>query len=329
MSFPAAIDPRRVRFSRPAMPSVNFKMPQPSRARLVIAALVLALVIVGSWFFVRNSSLVAVENVKVVGLSGYYDKDARSAVVSEAMQMTTMNFDSARIEEAAGQFVDVAGVHVETDFPHGAVIHVDVRRPVLVARLNGRTVTLSQAGEVIAAPQSIAGLPHIEASGSIDGNRVTGGKALEAATLLGAAPDVLLRKVDKVRWGRFGIVISLENGPDLYFGDGTAARKKWRDVAAVLASTQSKGAAYLDLRIPGRPAIGGLGGAPVAESTAVAPESADAAATAASTEAPATTTETPEQQATTPDQTTTTPTQAPAQTQTTAPQAAGGAGPNG
>jgi hypothetical protein len=200
---------------------------------------------------------------------------------------------------------------------------------VLVARLNGRTVTLSQTGEVIAAPQSIAGLPHIEASGSIDGNRVTGGKALEAATLLGAAPDVLLRKVDKVRWGRFGMVVSLEKGPDLYFGDGTAARKKWRDVAAVLASPKSQGAAYLDLRIPGRPAVGGLGGAPVAQTSAVAPDAGDAGAATTAAETPSTTTEPPDSSGTAPQQTSTTPTQTPAETQTTAPQAAGGAGPNG
>ena len=36
-------------------------------------------------------------------------------------------------------------------------------------------------------------------------NRVTDGKALAPRTVLGAAPDVLLRKVDKVRWGKFGI----------------------------------------------------------------------------------------------------------------------------
>lgn len=330
MSFPEAIDPRRFRFERPAMPSVRLSMPQPSRMRIVLATVILLLVIAGSWLLVRNSSLVAVQQVKVVGLSGYYEKDARSAVVSEAMQMTTMNFDSAKIEEAAAQFVDVAGVHVETDFPHGAVIRVDVRRPVVVARLNGRTVTLSQTGEVIAAPQSIAGLPHIEASGSVTGNRVTGGKALEAATLLGAAPDVLLRKVDKVRWGKFGIVVELEKGVDLYFGDGADARRKWRDVAAVLASSSSRGAAYIDLRVAGRPAIGGLGGAPLAKSTAV---SADATGADAATATDSTATDTATPTSSAPQQAAPTQTQtgaqAPAQTQQQTPASAGGAGPNG
>ena len=62
----------------------------------MLATIVLIAVLAGSWLLVRNSSLVAVRDVKVVGLSGYYDKQARSAVVAEAMQMTTMNFKDAR-----------------------------------------------------------------------------------------------------------------------------------------------------------------------------------------------------------------------------------------
>ena len=249
------------------MPRVHFS--RPSCFGVVIAALVLAAVIIGSFLLVRNSPLVAVNEVKIVGLSGYYERDARAAVVAEATQMTTMNFDAARVQEAASEFVDVAGVRVETDFPHGATIHVDVRRPVLVARLNGRTVTLSQSGEVIESPKSIAGLPQIEASSPLVGNRVTGGKALEAATVLGAAPDVLLRKVDTVRWGRLGIVVALEKGPDLYFGNAEPARRKWRDTAPGLASTQARGAAYPDLRIARRPAVGGPGGPPMPDATEI------------------------------------------------------------
>jgi cell division protein FtsQ len=298
---------------------------------LLLSIVVLAAVIAGGYMLVRNSSLVQVREVKIVGLSGYYDKEARSAVVNEATQMTTMNFDPTRIEEAAGGFVDVAGVKVETDFPHSATIYVDVRRPVLIARLNGRTVTLSQKGEVITAASSIAGLPHIEASGDVVNGRVTGGKALAAATLLGAAPDVLMRKVDGIKWGKFGIVVSMEKGPDLYFGTSADAKLKWRDAATVLASDAATGASYLDLRVPGRPAIGGLGAAPSTvtgqpvveeestDETAIDPTAADATSTEtpAETQTPAAQTA-PEQQgpATTPTQ------QAPSQ-------AAGGAGPNG
>lgn len=331
MSFPAAIDPRRIRAPRIELPRVAFSPRRPSRMGLIASLLVLALVLAGSWLLLRNSSLVAVQQVKIVGLGGYYDKDARNAVIDEATKMTTMNFDSSRVEEAAAQFVDVAGVHVQTDFPHGATIYVDVRRPVLIARINGRAVTLSQTGEIISPTHAVAGLPKIEASGQIENDRVTSGRALAAVHVLGAAPDILLRKVDAIRWGKLGIVVSLERGPALYFGDDTDAAAKWRDAAAVLASDSAQGAAYVDLRVPGRPAIGGLGGAPLPQATAVSadqatgdpaaagsPADAGAAAQPAETQAPAS------QQTTQQPQPTTTQ-QAPAQT----PASAGGAGPNG
>ena len=80
MTFPAAIDLRRRMprsVSRRSMPRVHFS--RPSCFGVVIAALVLAAVIIGSFLLVRNSPLVAVNEVKIVGLSGYYERDARAA----------------------------------------------------------------------------------------------------------------------------------------------------------------------------------------------------------------------------------------------------------
>ncbi|MGK2878129.1 MAG: cell division protein FtsQ/DivIB [Solirubrobacterales bacterium] len=326
MSFSGAVDLRRVRTPRNSLRPISGRLHRPSRWTMLLAMIVFTAVAVGGYLLVRDTPLVEVREVKVVGLSGHHDKAARSAVVTAAMTMTTMNFDAARIREAAAEFVDVAGVTVETDFPHGATIYLDVRRPVLLARLDGRTVTLSQNGEVITSTTAVAGLPQIEASGDIVNNRVTGGKALAAATLLGAAPDVLMKKVDSIRWGRYGIMISMDKGPDLYFGSAADAKLKWRDAATVLADEGSKGAAYLDLRVPGRPAVGGLGaapstitGQPIVEAT---PEVAEAVAvpTAAPTEAHAPVAESaPVQQTPAPVQ----------QTPQAPPPAAGGAGPNG
>lgn len=246
------------------------------RLRLLLAAALACLLCLAAatWLLVRNSSLVAVEEVRVVGLSGHYDKNARAAVVEEARAMTTMNFDEQRVREAASQFVDVAGVEVETHLPHRATIRLTVRRPVVVARVSGRTVTLSQSGEVMTPARTTVGLPKIDVPGTIVDGRVSGGRAGEAAHLLGAAPDVLLRRVSSVTWGRLGIVVALRNGPRLYFGDARSAGRKWDGAAAVLAAAASRGAAYLDLRVPGRVALGGLGGAPAPAPTGAAEDPA-------------------------------------------------------
>lgn len=282
----------------------------------------LAAILATAWLLVRDSSLVAVEEVKIVGLDGYHDKAARKAVTAEATQMTTMNFDDQRVADAAAAFVNVESVSVETDYPHAVTIRFDVIRPVLLAKVNGRSVALAADGAIVTSARDAATLPKIEVSGSIEGGRVTDGKALDVTSVLGAAPDVLLRKVDDVRWGRQGLVLELDKGVRLIFGTATGSRTKWRDAATVLADGNSKGLSYIDLRAPGRPAVGGLGAAPVTVTPGAAKELPDVAAAEESTpaaEAPTTTGESAPQPAA--------PAQ-PAPTQQPAP-AVGGASPGG
>jgi cell division protein FtsQ len=51
----------------------------------------------------------------------------------------------------------------------------------------------------------------------------------------------------------------MRNGPDLVFGSGSDADRKWLAAVRVLADPSSQGATYLDLRVPERVAAGGLG----------------------------------------------------------------------
>lgn len=333
MSFPEAIDIKRLR--SPDLSKLRgVKLPKfhrPSRLQVLIAFVCTLIALVGAFFLVRDSSLVKVEEVQVVGLGGYYDRAARKAVTAEALQMTTMNFDEDRIRDAAGAFVNVADVTVVTDFPHGVTLKFDVIRPVVAGKVNGRTVALAADGSIIAGASNLSTLPTIDVSGVISGNRVTDGKALGAVKVLGAAPDVLLRKVEEARWGRNGLTLELEKGVLLYFGTAEDIRAKWRDAVAVLASSETAGLSYIDLRAPGRPSVGGLGPAPVT----ITPGAADALpalsldpATAGSTAATGdqqTQLQAPQEQSTP------APVQAPAQPQpaTPTPPPAGGASPQG
>jgi cell division protein FtsQ len=58
--------------------------------------------------------------------------------------------------------------------------------------------------------------------------------------------------------GPRGLTAPLSNGPVLYFGGPERLRAKWTAVARVLADKSSAGATYLDVRLPERPAAGGL-----------------------------------------------------------------------
>ena len=52
--------------------------------------------------------------------------------------------------------------------------------------------------------------------------------------------------------------MQMRDGPELIFGDATRARAKWIAATRVLADPEAEGASYIDVRLPGRPAAGGL-----------------------------------------------------------------------
>lgn len=254
---------------RGAVKVANVRKWRPSRSTIALIALGVVLMLAGAWMLVRNSGLVAVEQVRVVGLDGYYDKGARKAVVAEARTMTTMNASEEDLAAAVGQYLDVAGLRVEADYPHALTVFVDVRRPVAAVKAGARVVAVTGDGLVLESSRQLSSLPRIDAGGLISGDHITDVKTKQALSVLGAAPDVLLRRVKKVEWQKRGLVLTLEKGVKLRFGTAADSAAKWVAAAAVLASPASKGAGYIDLRVPDRPAVGGLGSAPVTQKPAL------------------------------------------------------------
>lgn len=242
---------------------------RPSRSTIALILLGLALALISTWLLVRNSSMVAVEQVRVVGLDGYYDKGARKAVVAEAKTMTTMNVSKDDLSAAVAQYLDVSDLRVDADYPHKLTIYVDVLRPVAAVKAGARVVAVTGDGLVLESSRNLSSLPRVDASGMIRDDHISDRKTRQALTVLGAAPDVLLRRVKSVEWKKRGLVLTLEKGVKLRFGNATEVAAKWAAAAAVLASPAAKGAEYIDLRIPDRPAIGGLGAAPVTQKPAL------------------------------------------------------------
>ena len=108
-------------------------------------------------------------------------------------------------------------------------------------------------------------LPLVEVEGALAGDRLREATARAAATIAGAAPALLRRRVEQIeKRPELGLVAELREGPELIFGDGARARAKWAAAARVLADPEARGASYIDLRIPSRPAAGGLPAATVA-----------------------------------------------------------------
>ena len=85
------------------------------------------------------------------------------------------------------------------------------------------------------------------------------GPALQQVLVLGAAPPALRPYLASSRYGESGVDVETTSGIELRFGDASAAEKKWKAAAAVLADPSIEALDYVDLHAPAHPAIGGSG----------------------------------------------------------------------
>jgi cell division protein FtsQ len=228
-----------------------------------IAVLLLAVVLGGGWMWLRDSGLVRVTDVRVTGSTTSEESAIRAALDSAAREMTTLHVRRNVLDDAVAPYTSVAGLRVSTDFPHEMSIEVLEHRPVAALDVDGRRIPVSGGGIVLRGVQADRDLPSIRRPNTPADDRVTDERTRAALAVAAAAPPELLTRADRIWWGPRGLTVDLRNGPPLYFGTGDDARAKWVGAARVLAEPTAAGATYLDLRVPGRVAAGGLG--PVAQ----------------------------------------------------------------
>jgi cell division protein FtsQ len=229
------------------------------RRRFAIAALVAAVLGAGYLLWLRDSGLVAVEDVQVTGLTGRDAERVRTALDGAARGMTTLHVDRDALEAAAAPFPVVQAIEVEADFPSGLRITVTEHRPVAVVVSGERRIPVAGDGSVLSGLPTEGSLPEIRTGAAIPAARLEAGPTLDAARVAGGAPGVLVPRLDQVESAdERGLVVGVENGPELIFGTAERLTAKWAAAVRVLADPEAAGAEYLDLRLPERPAAGGL-----------------------------------------------------------------------
>jgi cell division protein FtsQ len=235
-----------------ALPSLS---PRLKRRLLIVLAIGVVLV-VGYRFWFRDSSFVTVEQVRVTGLTPTRDAPrVRAALASAAHSMTTLHVREDQLEQAIAAYPVVRALDVRPDFPHGLVIRVIEHRPA--ALVDGLPV--AGDGTILRGLPVEGSLPKIEARGSLQGNRLTDTVALHAARVAGGAPAALRPRLELIEMrADDGLVVQVRDGPELIFGDAKRVHAKWIAATRVLADPEAEGASYIDVRLPGRPAAGGL-----------------------------------------------------------------------
>ena len=229
------------------------------RRRLVLAAL-LALVL-GTLYhlWLRDSSLVAVNDVQVTGLTTKDGRRIQAMLESVAEDMTTLHVRKDELEEAVSTFPVVGSIQVEPDFPHGLRIEVTERPAAALVSVDDVPVPVAADGTLLRGLRAPAGLPLLRMEKPATQSQVTDPTTLRALLVTGAAPEGFLPRVDRVSEGaEQGIVLELKDGPELIFGDADLVDEKWMAAVRVMADGDAAGATYIDVRLPERPVAGGL-----------------------------------------------------------------------
>jgi hypothetical protein len=135
---------------------------------------------------------------------------------------------------------------------------VTERDPVLVATDGNRNVPVSAGGLLLPGMGADTDhLPELRVGSLPDSARLKGDSLAEALTI-GAAPASLRPLIDGVAVSPdYGLVATMRGGIELRFGARARTDAKWAAAAAVLADPNLTSLTYVDVRVPGRPAVGG------------------------------------------------------------------------
>jgi cell division protein FtsQ len=228
------------------------------RAPLVFVALaVTAVVLAGGWLLLRNSSLVGVRHVHIVGVSGPQASAIDSALENAAHGMTTLNVNVSALRAAVEPYPIVRSLSVSTGFPHTLRITVLERPPVAAVVSGGTRTAVAADGTILGEALLTRSLPALNAPRLLAvGRRLSSAQLLACLAVLGAGPAALRAHVVSAAYGARGVELTMGNGLIVYFGDASHALAKWFALARVLADSSSAGAGYVDVRLPARPAAG-------------------------------------------------------------------------
>lgn len=247
-----------------------------NRFALAGAVTLLAVALLGVGFmWLRDSSFFAVNTVTITGAEGDQAEEIRGALRDAAEDMTTLHVREDALEAAVQQYPTVASVRASADVPHTLRIDVRLRRPVAALDTGQRAIAVSADGTVLTGAGT-DGLPRVKVDAPPGGERVRGEAATTLVRVLAVAPAPLRARAERAFLGPSGLTVVLRDGPRLRFGRGDRLTAKWAAAARVLADEETQGASYLDLRLPERPAAGGLAPLP----TEQVDEQADPAAAA-------------------------------------------------
>jgi cell division protein FtsQ len=241
------------------VPRAALALPPVWRRRLVAILAAFTVLAAIYWLWFRDSSFAQVQAVDVTGVSGPQARAIRSALEAAGLDMTTLHVRTSDLHDAVADYPVVRSITAQGDFPHKLTIDVQLNLPVAVIQSPSGRKPITADGLLLPDVPIDSSLPVVTTKAALPTERITQGRAFDLVRVVGLAPPPLQARMKSVliRPG-VGIVVQIRKGPELRFGDASRLPAKWMAAARVLAAAGARGATYIDLRLPERPAAGGL-----------------------------------------------------------------------
>src|SRR4051812_48027498 len=134
----------------PRLPRIALSRVRAPSRRMVAGALVTAAVLLPFGFWLRDSPLVSVQDVEVIGASGPEAAQVRQAITDAAQGMSTLHVDTGRLRGAVRRFPIVEGLEIRRDLPHTLEVTVRQHVPVAALALRGHRVAVAGGGTILA-----------------------------------------------------------------------------------------------------------------------------------------------------------------------------------
>ena len=248
------------------------RRPSPRAKRGLLIAGIGALVVIALYLLVvRDLRAFAIETVSLSGANSGYGPRLEADLERATRTMTTLHVDAGRLREIAERYPAVVSLATDADLPDHLSVQVVEKPPVgTVESERGRRVPVAADGTLLDGQPVDRPLPALAGSAASPGS-ARRAETVAAARMAAGARGPLVAWVAEVRRGEGGWVAKLRGGPELRFGSLADLSAKWSAAAAVLRAPAARGAGYVDLRLPDRPAAGGFAPPPQAASPAGSP----------------------------------------------------------
>lgn len=255
---------RRPRTAAQARAAMERRARVRTRLRIAAAAVLLSAA-VGAWIVVPASDVFRIRHLEVTGTSAVGDLDVRDRIDPLLTGRTVFTVDEDALARRIEELPFVRDVRVERHLPGGLQLHVSEYRPLALGYASGAGGDagdfwlVAHDGRILAEanPEEWTGrIPTVELREERirPGDRVGGEASLQ---LLAARARDSAVAFDVVRSDRFTISARLVDGIDVRFGRPTQLLLKVAvlERALELADRNGEELRYVDVSVPGKPAI--------------------------------------------------------------------------